>query len=115
MGSNYSLDVDKLDDSNEFLNRLCGSDEINENDPFWNQFLSFNNTLKYTKETSEKFKYKTDLLCSTWTKFNLQTRNFSTLVRVYFKLFDQMKDMPDKLVSKNFFHIDLKPLFSVNF
>jgi predicted amidophosphoribosyltransferase len=98
MGSNYSLDVNKLDDSNEYLHRLCSDEQLNENDPFWNQLLSFKNTLQFTKEASEQFKHKKDLLCSNWTKNNLQTRNLNTLIRVYFKLFDQLKEMPDKLV-----------------
>ena len=34
---------------NEYLKRLVDVESINENDPFWNQLLSFSNNLQLTK------------------------------------------------------------------
>ncbi len=47
MGANYS-GLNNLK-SNEYLGRLVGNECINENDPFWNQLLSFKNTFRLTK------------------------------------------------------------------
>jgi hypothetical protein len=48
MGAQYSGLNSSLK-KNECLKRLVGTESINENDPFWNQLLSFKNNYKFTK------------------------------------------------------------------
>ena len=40
---------------NEYIKRLVDKESINENDPFWNQLLSFKNNLTLTKQVSNIF------------------------------------------------------------
>ena len=47
MGAQYSS-VSELK-KNEYLKRLVDVEPISENDPFWNQLLSFTNSLSLTK------------------------------------------------------------------
>jgi hypothetical protein len=47
MGSQFS-GVENLN-KNQYLNRLVGVEHIDENDPFWNQLLSFAFDLPLTK------------------------------------------------------------------
>jgi len=47
MGANYS-GIESLK-KNEYLGRLADQEPISDNDPFWNQLLSFNHTLPHTK------------------------------------------------------------------
>ncbi len=47
MGANFSsLNTIK---NNEYINRLADVESIDENDPFWNQLLSFKTNLSFTK------------------------------------------------------------------
>jgi hypothetical protein len=47
MGAQYS-NVDNLK-KNKYLTRLVDTETIDENDPFWNQLLSFSNNLQLSK------------------------------------------------------------------
>lgn len=47
MGAGYS-GVGNLN-NNEYIKRLVEVESIGENDPFWNQLLSFKNSLAFTK------------------------------------------------------------------
>ena len=40
---------------NEYIKRLVDYESINENDPFWNQLLSFENNLTLTKQVLNLF------------------------------------------------------------
>ena len=47
MGAQYSGVANVK--NNEYLKRLSDEESINENDPFWNQLLSFASNLTFTK------------------------------------------------------------------
>jgi hypothetical protein len=47
MGAQYS-NVENLK-KNKYLTRLVDTEPIDENDPFWNQLLSFSNNLQLSK------------------------------------------------------------------
>lgn len=47
MGAEFSS-LDQLN-KNDYINRLVNEERIDENDPFWNQLLSFTINLPLTK------------------------------------------------------------------
>lgn len=48
MGSQFSS-LDGSLNKNQYLNRLVGEEHIDENDPFWNQLLSFVFNFQFNK------------------------------------------------------------------
>lgn len=48
MGARFSGFDNNLN-KNNYLNRLANVESIDENDPFWNQLLSFPNNIEFSK------------------------------------------------------------------
>lgn len=48
MGAQFS-GIESLKKKNAYLDRLCEEENIDENDPFWNQLLSFTYNVPLSK------------------------------------------------------------------
>jgi hypothetical protein len=71
---------------NELLIRLSGTEEISDNDPFWNKLFSFNFTIDESKRRNQKQFY--DSLSEIFQTFlynSSSTGNFATLIKVFLR------------------------------
>ncbi|XP_063651722.1 dymeclin isoform X34 [Pan troglodytes] len=88
MGSNSSRigDLPK----NEYLKKLSGTESISENDPFWNQLLSFS----FPAPTSSELKLleeATISVCRSLVENNPRTGNLGALIKVFLSRTKELK------------------------
>ncbi|XP_002731175.1 dymeclin-like [Saccoglossus kowalevskii] len=81
MGANSSS-ISELS-KNEHLKRLAGKDVLSENDPFWNQLLSFSFCPPQTSADNRLLMEQISPICKVFAENNLQTGNFCALVNVF--------------------------------
>ncbi|XP_076268126.1 dymeclin isoform X2 [Rhynchophorus ferrugineus] len=81
MGTAISKNLDLS--SNEYCLKFIGNTSITFNDPFWNRFLSFNITPPTTKNDQILLESKIEPLCQELLKTNLNSGNFSTLIKLF--------------------------------
>ncbi|XP_053304214.1 dymeclin isoform X2 [Spea bombifrons] len=81
MGANSST-IGELSD-NEYLQKLCGPEAISENDPFWNQLLSFTLCTPTSSADSKALEEATISICKTLLQNNPRTGNLGALIRVF--------------------------------
>lgn len=93
MGANYS-GIGSLK-NNEHINRLVDVESISENDPFWNQLLSFKSNLTFTKENSKILDEGVSLECQKFHQNNPKSGNYGALIRVFCKLSSETQEMSD--------------------
>lgn len=93
MGASYS-GINSLK-NNEYIERLINVESINNNDPFWNQFMSFKDSLIFTKENSKLLDENVALKCQKFHQNNLKSGNYGTLINVFCRLSMEIKEMSD--------------------
>ncbi|XP_064162945.1 dymeclin isoform X2 [Anguilla rostrata] len=81
MGANTSQVSDLSE--NESLRTLIGTESISENDPFWNQLISFTFTSPTNSGDSKLLEEAVIPLAKTFIENNPRTGNFGALVRVF--------------------------------
>ncbi|KAM4809288.1 dymeclin [Rhinophrynus dorsalis] len=81
MGANSST-INELSE-NEYLKRLSGTEAISENDPFWNQLLSFTFSTPTNSTDSKHLEEATISICKSLIENNPRTGNLGALIRVF--------------------------------
>ncbi|XP_069075284.1 dymeclin isoform X2 [Pleurodeles waltl] len=81
MGANSSTTTDLSE--NEYLKKLSGTESISENDPFWNQLLSFTFTTPTNSAESKVLEEATISICKSLIENNPRTGNLGSLIRVF--------------------------------
>ncbi|RMZ94589.1 dymeclin isoform X1 [Brachionus plicatilis] len=93
MGAEFSS-LDQLS-KNDYINRLVNDEHIDENDPFWNQLLSFTINIPLTKESSKKLDESIALSCQKFHQNNPKSGNYSSLIRVFSRRSNETRRMID--------------------
>lgn len=81
MGANSSAITDLSE--NEYLKKLSGTESISENDPFWNQLLSFTFTTPTSSAESKVLEEATISICKSLIDNNPRTGNLGSLIKVF--------------------------------
>ncbi|XP_013380447.1 dymeclin-like [Lingula anatina] len=81
MGANSSS-ISELS-SNTYLAKLCGTDPVSKNDPFWNQLLSFTLQIPHNSSDNRLLEESISGICKNMAINNFQSGNFGALVRVF--------------------------------
>ncbi|XP_064409763.1 dymeclin isoform X2 [Latimeria chalumnae] len=86
----HSSSISDLSD-NEYLKRLAGAQPISENDPFWNQLLSFTFTTPTCSADSKLLEEATVSICKSLIENDPRTGNFGSLVNVFLSRTKELK------------------------
>uniref|UniRef100_A0A6I8SUR5 Dymeclin n=1 Tax=Xenopus tropicalis TaxID=8364 RepID=A0A6I8SUR5_XENTR len=89
MGANSST-IKELSE-NEFLKKLSGTDSISENEPFWNQLLSFSFSTPTNSADSKLLEEGTLSICKSLIENNPRTGNLGALIRVFLSRTKELK------------------------
>ncbi|XP_021235447.1 dymeclin isoform X1 [Numida meleagris] len=89
MGANSSS-ISELPD-NEYLKKLSGAEPISENDPFWNQLLSFNFTAPTNSADLKLLEEATISVCKSLVEKNPRTGNLGSLIKVFLSRTKELK------------------------
>ncbi|XP_063309925.1 dymeclin isoform X1 [Pelobates fuscus] len=89
MGANSST-IYELSE-NEYLKKLSGTESISENDPFWNQLLSFTFSTPKNSADSKVLEEATLSICKSLLENNPRTGNLSALIRVFLLRTNELK------------------------
>ncbi|XP_053557074.1 dymeclin isoform X2 [Bombina bombina] len=81
MGANSST-INELSE-NEYLKKLSGTEAISENDPFWNQLLSFTFNTPTNSADSKLLEEATISICKSLIQNNPRTGNLGALTHVF--------------------------------
>ncbi|XP_030048788.1 dymeclin [Microcaecilia unicolor] len=81
MGANSST-VTELS-KNEYLKKLAGTETISENDPFWNQLLSFSFATPTNSADSKILEEATISICRSLIENNPRSGNLGALIKVF--------------------------------
>ncbi|XP_074851898.1 dymeclin isoform X4 [Carettochelys insculpta] len=76
---------------NEYLKRLSGAEAISENDPFWNQLLSFSFTAPTSSAELKLLEEATISVCKSLVENNPRTGNLGALVKVFLSRTKELK------------------------
>ncbi|MBN3274734.1 DYM protein, partial [Polyodon spathula] len=76
---------------NENLRKLIGTESISENDPFWNQLISFSFTSPTNSADTKLLEETTVLLSKALIENNPRTGNFGALVRIFLSRTKELK------------------------
>ncbi|XP_004684064.1 PREDICTED: dymeclin [Condylura cristata] len=89
MGSNSS----RLGDlpKNEYLKKLSGTESVSENDPFWNQLLSFSFPAPTSSTELKLLEEATVSVCRSLVVNNPRTRNLGALIKVFLSRTKELK------------------------
>ncbi|XP_072032862.1 dymeclin-like [Amphiura filiformis] len=90
MGANSSSSIAELS-SNEYLQKLVGKNPIPEEDPFWNQMLSFSFSISKNSSDARLLEEAITSLCKTFASNNLQSGNLCTLIRIFLVRVGELK------------------------
>lgn len=77
--------------NNENLKLLSGKETISENDPFWNQLLSFSLQAPQSRAEQSKLEEITDYHCKSLVENNQHTGNFTSLLKVFLSRSKELK------------------------
>lgn len=77
--------------NNENLKLLSGKETISENDPFWNQLLSFSLQAPQSRVEQSKLEEITDCHCKSLVENNQHTGNFTSLLKVFLSRSKEIK------------------------
>ncbi|XP_020841473.1 dymeclin isoform X1 [Phascolarctos cinereus] len=89
MGANSSSISDLSE--NEYLKRLSGAESISENDPFWNQLLSFSFTTPTNSAELKLLEEATVSVCKSLVENNPRTGNLGALIKVFLSRTKELK------------------------
>uniref|UniRef100_A0A8C9G374 Dymeclin n=1 Tax=Pavo cristatus TaxID=9049 RepID=A0A8C9G374_PAVCR len=89
MGANSSS-ISELPD-NEYLKKLSGGEPISENDPFWNQLLSFSFTTPTNSADLKLLEEATISVCKSLVEKNPRTGNLGSLIKVFLSRTKELK------------------------
>ncbi|NXM68997.1 DYM protein, partial [Serilophus lunatus] len=89
MGANSSS-ISELPD-NEYLQKLSGAEPISENDPFWNQLLSFSFTTPTNSADLKLLEEATIAVCKSLVEKNPRTGNLGSLIKVFLSRTKELK------------------------
>ncbi|NXP16732.1 DYM protein, partial [Scytalopus superciliaris] len=89
MGANSSS-ISELPE-NEYLQKLSGAEPISENDPFWNQLLSFSFTTPTNSADLKLLEEATISVCKSLVEKNPRTGNLGSLVKVFLSRTKELK------------------------
>ncbi|NXT64314.1 DYM protein, partial [Chaetops frenatus] len=89
MGANSSS-ISELPE-NEYLKKLSGSEPISENDPFWNQLLSFSFTTPTNSADLKLLEEATISVCKSLVEKNPRTGNLGSLIKVFLSRTKELK------------------------
>ncbi|NWV52317.1 DYM protein, partial [Daphoenositta chrysoptera] len=89
MGANSSS-ISELPE-NEYLQKLSGSEPISENDPFWNQLLSFSFTTPTNSADLKLLEEATVSVCKSLVEKNPRTGNLGSLIKVFLSRTKELK------------------------
>ncbi|EPQ19088.1 Dymeclin [Myotis brandtii] len=89
MGSNSSRigDLPK----NEYLKKLSGTESVSENDPFWNQLLSFSFPAPTSSTDLKLLEEATISVCRSLVENNPRTGNLGALIKVFLSRTKELK------------------------
>ncbi|XP_036177993.1 dymeclin isoform X10 [Myotis myotis] len=89
MGSNSS----RLGDlpKNEYLKKLSGTESVSENDPFWNQLLSFSFPAPTSSTDLKLLEEATISVCRSLVENNPRTGNLGALIKVFLSRTKELK------------------------
>lgn len=89
MGANHSS-ISELPE-NEYLKKLSGRDAISENDPFWNQLLSFNFNAPTNSGELKLLEEAAISVCKSLVENNSRTGNLAALIKVFLSRTKELK------------------------
>lgn len=89
MGANSSS-ISELPE-NEYLKKLSGAEPISENDPFWNQLLSFSFTTPTNSADLKLLEEATVSVCKSLVEKNPRTGNLGSLIKVFLSRTKELK------------------------
>ncbi|XP_073536581.1 dymeclin isoform X2 [Phyllobates terribilis] len=89
MGANSST-INELSE-NDYLKKLSGSEAISENEPFWNQLLSFTFCTPTNSTDSKLLEEATISICKSLIENNPRTGNLGALIRVFLSRTKELK------------------------
>ncbi|XP_064294215.1 dymeclin isoform X2 [Phalacrocorax carbo] len=89
MGANSSS-ISELPE-NEYLKKLSGAEPISENDPFWNQLLSFSFTTPTNSADLKLLEEATISVCKSLVEKNPRTGNLGSLIKVFLSRTKELK------------------------
>uniref|UniRef100_A0A452HJ29 Dymeclin n=1 Tax=Gopherus agassizii TaxID=38772 RepID=A0A452HJ29_9SAUR len=76
---------------NEYLKRLSGAEAVSENDPFWNQLLSFNFTTPTSSAELKLLEEATISIFKSLVENNPRTGNLGALIKVFLSRTKELK------------------------
>ncbi|XP_030421690.1 dymeclin isoform X2 [Gopherus flavomarginatus] len=76
---------------NEYLKRLSGAEAVSENDPFWNQLLSFNFTAPTSSAELKLLEEATISIFKSLVENNPRTGNLGALIKVFLSRTKELK------------------------
>ncbi|KAM7166381.1 dymeclin isoform 1-T2 [Macrochelys suwanniensis] len=76
---------------NEYLKRLSGAEAVSENDPFWNQLLSFSFTAPTSSAELKLLEEATISICKSLVENNPRTGNLGALIKVFLSRTKELK------------------------
>ncbi|XP_029436228.1 dymeclin [Rhinatrema bivittatum] len=89
MGANSST-ASELS-KNEYLKKLAGTEAVSENDPFWNQLLSFTFTTPTNSVDSKILEEATISICRSLIENNPRSGNLGALIKVFLSRTKELK------------------------
>ncbi|XP_075697034.1 dymeclin isoform X3 [Rhinoderma darwinii] len=89
MGANNST-INELSE-NDYLKKLSGTEAISENEPFWNQLLSFTFSTPTNSTDSKLLEEATISICKSLIENNPRTGNLGALIRVFLSRTKELK------------------------
>ncbi|XP_058429854.1 dymeclin isoform X2 [Marmota monax] len=89
MGSNSSRISDLP--KNEYLKKLSGTESVSENDPFWNQLLSFSFPAPTSSSELKLLEEATISVCKALVENNPRTGNLGALIKVFLSRTKELK------------------------
>ncbi|KAM9261923.1 dymeclin isoform 2-T2 [Morus bassanus] len=89
MGANSSS-ISELPE-NEYLKKLSGAEPISENDPFWNQLLSFSFSTPTNSADLKLLEEATISVCKSLVEKNPRTGNLGSLIKVFLSRTKELK------------------------
>ncbi|XP_043574131.1 dymeclin isoform X1 [Chiloscyllium plagiosum] len=89
MGANSSSIAELA--NNSYLQHLAGTETISENDPFWNQLLSFSFTTSTNGPDTQLLEEATLSISKSLIENNPRTENFQALVKIFLSRTNELK------------------------
>jgi len=92
MGAHFSS-VNDLQ-SNEYLQRFISEEILSSDNPFWHSFLLFNQKSPFNTQQSKLIEESSRIFLDQIEKTNPKTNNYGTLIEVFIRLANAVRDQP---------------------